>query len=570
MLSSISIRNFVLIEAADVEFNPGLSVLTGETGAGKSIILESLELSLGGRAERGLIRAGANEASVSATFTLPPGHPAFALLAEAGLSGAGGEALILRRTISGSGQSRAYIADTPVSAQLLRAVGDTLVEIHGQHEERGLLNPAGHRELLDIFAELAPLRARMGEAHGVWRSAAERVEAHAARQAQLAAEADYLTHAGQELRTLAPEPGEERKLSEERALLANAARIAGDVDEALGALGPDFATRIGQALRRLERTDGAARALLAPAAAALERAMLEAREAQAQLHQALSALLHQPERLAAIEERLFGLRAAARKYRVPVDALADKQAEIEAALCALESGREDGAARAREAQAARSAALTLAEELSQRRAAAAAKLDAAVNRELAPLKLGKAVFTTRVDRLSGDELAATGHDRVAFEVATNPGSAPGPLKAIASGGELSRFILALKVVLARGGGATSLIFDEVDRGIGGAVADAVGERLARLARSSQVLVVTHSPQVAARADHHFLVAKTASKSAARATIAPLDAPARAEEVARMLSGASVTNEARAAAARLLEKADPRAQAAARPKKRSVS
>jgi DNA repair protein RecN (Recombination protein N) len=554
MLSSISIRNFVLIEAADVEFNSGLSVLTGETGAGKSIILESLELALGGRAERGHIRAGVDQASVSASFNLPPGHPAFALLAEAGISAAEGEPIILRRTISASGQSRAYVCDTPVSAQLQRAVGDTLVEIHGQHEERGLLNPAGHRELLDVFADLAARRTRMGEAHAAWRSAAGRVEAHAVRQAQLAAEADYLSHAAQELGTLAPAPGEELALSEERALLANAARISGDVEEALGALGPDFEARIGQALRRLERTDGAARALLAPAAAALERAMLEAREAQAQLGQAHRALLHQPERLAAIEERLFALRAAARKYRVPVDALAGKRAEIETALGALETGREDGAARAREAGAARSAALALAEELSQRRGAAAAKLDAAVNRELVPLKLGKAIFSTRVDRLNGDEFGATGLDRVAFEVTTNPGSAPGPLKAIASGGELSRFILALKVVLARGG-ATTLIFDEVDRGIGGAVADAVGERLARLARSSQVLVVTHSPQVAARADHHFLVAKTASRGAARATIALLAAPARAEEVARMLSGASVTDEARAAAARLLSARD---------------
>jgi len=552
MLTSLSIRNIVLIEAVDLEFAPGLSVLTGETGAGKSILLGGLELALGGRGDRALVRAGAEQASVAASFDVPAGHPAFVSVAEAGIEARAGELLILRRMISASGQSRAFINDAPVSAQLLRAVGDSLVEIHGQHDERGLLDPAGHRDLLDAFADLAPLRVSLAVAYGAWRSAAAEAQAHADRRSRLAAEADYLAHTAEELRTLAPQPGEESRIADERALLAGAARIAADVEEALAALGQGLEARIGQALRRLERMEGAARTLLGPAAAALERTVIEAREAESQLQEALLTLRHQPARLAAIEERLYALRAAARKYRVTADGLADKQAEIAAALAVLETGREDGAARARAVQAAFDAAMALAEELSLRRAAAAAKLDAAVNRELSPLKLGKAVFSTRVERLDASALGPSGIDRVTFEVATNPGAAAGPLKAIASGGELARFVLALKVVLAREGSATSLVFDEADRGIGGAVADAVGERLARLARGAQVLAVTHSPQVAARADHHFIVAKITAKGGARAMIAPLGATEREEEIARMLSGAQVTEEARAAARRLLE------------------
>jgi len=551
MLSSISIRNFVLIDAVDAEFKPGLSVLTGETGAGKSIILESLDLVLGGRADRSLIRVGAEQASVAARFDVAAKHPVLALLAEAGLAGAD-EGILLRRTVSASGQSRAFINDAPVSAQLLRAVGEALVEIHGQHDERGLLDPAGHRDLLDAFAGHGTLRARMAAAHEAWRAAAAAREAHGERQRLLGAEADYLTHAAEELGALAPEAGEEVKLAEERALLANAARIASEIEDALSGLGSDFGTRLAPALRRLERIDPAAQKLVAPAVQALERTMLEAREAEAQLGAALASLQHRPERLAAIEDRLHALRAAARKYRVSVDALAEKRAEIDAALAAFAHGAEDGAALVADEAAKRTAALATAAELSKARAKAAVRLDAEVNRELAPLKLGKAAFATSLVALDSGSLLPAGLERVTFEVATNPSAPAGALKAIASGGELSRFILALKVVLAREGSATTLVFDEIDRGIGGAVADAVGERLARLARGAQVLVVTHSPQVAARAEHHFLVSKAVAKGAARAAIVELDAAARAEEVARMLSGAKVTDEARAAAASLLE------------------
>lgn len=567
MLSSISIRNFVLIDAVDAEFKPGLTVLTGETGAGKSIILESLDLALGARAERALVRPGAALASVAARFAeIPPQHPVRVILADAGLGPCEGE-IILRRTISAAGQSRAFINDAPVSAQLLRAAGESLVEIHGQHDERGLLDPSGHRALLDAFAGLGVLGARMAAAYEAWRAAADACAAHAQRQHALGAESDYLTHAAEELRALAPEPGEEAALAEERALLANAARIAGEIEQARGAVGSDFSARLSQALRRLERADPAAQKLVAPAAQALERAMIEAREAETQLDEALAALAHRPERLAAIEERLHALRGAARKYRVSPDALAEKLAEAEAALAAFEQGAQDGASLAKDEAERRAAAVRLAAELSAARAKGAAQLDAEVNRELAPLKLGKAVFATRLDRLKEDALGPAGLDRVTFEVATNPGAAAGPLKAIASGGELSRFILALKVALARTGFATALVFDEIDRGIGGAVADAVGERLARLARASQVLAVTHSPQVAARADHHFLVAKSAAKGATRATIAELDADARAEEVARMLSGARITDEARAAALRLLDQRGSAAAPAPAPRRR---
>jgi DNA repair protein RecN (Recombination protein N) len=570
MLTELAIRNLILIEAADLELGAGLSVLTGETGAGKSIMLGGLELALGGRAERGFIRAGAEAASVTATFEVAADHPAFAALLEAGLPAIEGEPIILRRTISGAGQSRAFINDAPVSVQLLRAIGDSLVEIHGQHEERGLLDPAGHRALLDSFADLGALRTAMEAAYMAWRAVAEEAEAHGAAQAALEAEADYLTHAAQELAELTPEPGEEGRLADERALRANAARIAADVEEAQTALGENFEARLGQALRRLERADTAAQSLLAPAAAALERAVIEAREAGAQLHSALDALRHDPQRLTAIEERLFALRAAARKFRVTPDALAHKRAEIEASLAALESHEHDALARAKCVAEAKAKAVALARDLSQSRAAASAKLDAAVNRELAPLKLGKAVFSTRIEPLAGDGPGAAGGDRVIFEVATNPGAPAGPLKAIASGGELVRFILALKVVLARGGSAASLVFDEVDRGIGGAVADAVGERLARLAGTAQVLVVTHSPQVAARANHHFLVTKTAGRKGARAAIEALSEAARAEEIARMLSGAEVTQEARAAARRLIDAATPAANETPRARRKPAA
>lgn len=373
MLTSLSIRNVVLIEAAELEFASGLSVLTGETGAGKSIVLGSLDLALGGRAERALVRNGAAQASVAATFEVADAHPARAVLAEAGIEAGEGEPVILRRTLAATGQSRAFINDAPVSVQLLHSVGESLVEIHGQHDDRGLLDPSGHRLLLDAFADLGAWRANLTNAHAAWRAAVEEREGHAERQSRLRAEADYLTHAAEELRALGAEPGEESRLADERALLAGAARIAADVEQAQEALGADFESRIGQAQRKLERMEGAARTLLEGATAALGRTLIEAREAQVQLDSALRALQHQPHRQSAIEERLHALRGAARKYRVTPDALSDKAAEIEAAVSALDRGSDEGAARERAVQSTFAAALTLAREISKRRAAAAEK-----------------------------------------------------------------------------------------------------------------------------------------------------------------------------------------------------
>ena len=553
MLTALSIRNIVLIEAADIEFASGLSVLTGETGAGKSIILDSLSLALGGRADRALVRIGADQASVTATFELAPVHPAFALLTEAGFAADGGDALVLRRTLNANGQSRAFVNDAAASIQLLRAVGETLVEFHGQGDDRGLLDARGHLRLLDAFGGLSALAGTVALSHSAWREAQAAAAAFEVQRARAAAEEDYLAHAAEELEKLEPSPGEEASLSEERALRLSASRVAQDVAFALDAIAgtSGLDTRLGQALRRLERVSDEARAVVAPAASALERAAIEANEAHRALEAALEALRHDPERLAAVDERLFALRAAARKYRVNADDLSAKRAEIEAQLSAIRSSEKQTANLAAAAEAARAKFLKLAGELSKQRRAAANKLDGAVNKELAPLKLAKAEFATTINELPEPQAGPGGIDHVEFRIRTNAGQMPGPLQDIASGGELARFVLALKVVLAREGSAETMIFDEVDRGIGGAVADAVGERLKRLASGSQVLVVTHSPQVAARGDHHFLIVKREAKGKTSAVTSVLDALARREEIARMLSGSAITEEARAAAERLL-------------------
>ena len=571
MLSHLSIRNVVLIEAADIEFAPGLTVLTGETGAGKSIILDSLSLALGGRADRALVRNGADQASVTATFELAPVHAAFALLSEAGLAFEPGEPLILRRTLNANGQSRAFVNDAAASVQLLKAIGEALVEFHGQGDDRGLLDPRGHLQLLDAFGGLSALANSAALAHVGWREAQGALTAFEERRARAAAEEDYLAHAGEELAKLAPEPGEEASLAEERALRMNASRIAEDVAGALDVLAgtSGLDARLGQALRRLERVGDEARSVIAPAAAALERTAIEANEARSALEAALEALRHDPERLAAVEERLFALRTAARKYRVGADELAAKRAEIEAALQSIRSSDKETQNLAAAVDAARAQFLKLAGELSAKRSAAAVKLDAAVNKELAPLKLARAEFATLIESGPEGRAGPTGLDRVEFRIRTNSGQAPGPLQDIASGGELARFVLALKVVLARESSAGTMIFDEVDRGIGGAVADAVGERLKRLAAGSQVLVVTHSPQVAARGDHHFLITKREAKGKTIAALAVLDAEARREEIARMLSGSTITQEARAAAERLLAGAELAAETV-RPRRKKAS
>ncbi|HEX8525557.1 DNA repair protein RecN [Allosphingosinicella sp.] len=550
MLTGLSIRDLVIVEALDLEFGAGLGVLTGETGAGKSILLDALGLALGARADSGLVRSGQAQAAVSVSFEVPPGHPALALLAESGLEGGPGEPLVVRRVLRADGGSRAMVNDQAVSAGLLRELGALLVEIHGQHDDRHLLNPRGHRALLDAYGGLdtAPVAA-------AWQRVREAEEALAAARADSeAAERDreWLAHSVDQLRRVDPKPGEEAELAAARSAMQAGARLGGEletIDQLLqGSDGGLAALR--QSARRLDRI-AAEHPLLTEALEALDRALAEADEAEQRLGKAREAMDCDPARLEETEARLFEIRAMARKHRVEADALADHQAELEARLQAIEAGGERVAALERALAEARTAYDSAAKQLGDERRGAAARLDSAVARELAPLKLDLARFRTA---LSQSEPTASGRDRVEFEVSTNPGAPFGPLVRIASGGELSRFILALKVALAEQGGATTLIFDEVDRGVGGAVASAIGERLHRLAEQSQVLVVTHSPQVAARGRRHLLIEKTHSGLVTRTSVYALDEARRREEIARMLSGAQVTDEARAQASRLLEAA----------------
>lgn len=559
MLASVTVRNIVLIESLHVEFHSGLCALTGETGAGKSILLDALGLATGMRGDRALIRHGAENASASAEFLVPADHPARMALAESGIA-SGDEPLILRRQISVDGRGRAYVNDQAVSVALLQQVGALLLEIHGQHDERGLLNPAGHRSLLDAFGRLEAEAEQTAAAYCGWRTAAEAAEEQRAQISEARRDADYLTHALEELDALEPQQGEEAALVSERALMMNAEKIAADLQEADNALSGESGLegRLSAALRRLERAAPQAEGQLDRVTAALDRALVEAGEARAVLAAALSDLEFEPDRLEKAEERLFALRALARKHSCQVDSLPALRGDMAARLEALHTG--EGKLKDLEAAAekARADFLAAAEMLSERRAETAARLDKDVARELRPLKLDRARFRTSIDVLGEDRQGPDGKDRVRFEVATNPGAPFGELKQIASGGELSRFILALKVALAAQGTAATLIFDEVDRGVGGAVADAVGERLARLAEAgAQVLVVTHSPQVAARAGHHWRIDKAQRNGAMITTVAALDETGRREEIARMLAGAEVTDEARAAAERLLHTDDKR-------------
>jgi DNA repair protein RecN (Recombination protein N) len=554
MLTALAIRNVVLIEALDLTFHAGLGVLTGETGAGKSILLDSLGLVLGDRADTGLVRAGTDQASVTASFefaALP--EPIRAALAEADVEIEPGEALIVRRRVRADGGSRAWINDQPVGVALLREIARSLVELHGQHDDRGLVNARGHRALLDRYAH-ADI-AGLGEAWTRWSRAGK--DLAEARTAIAAARADeeLLTAHLAELTALAPRAGEEADLAEQRAAMQKGERLSGDLS-ALQALweGSDSALAILRgAARRLDRI-AAEHPLLGEALAALDRAVIEAGEAEEHIAGAIEALAHDPLLLDRIETRLFDLRAAARKQGCTVDGLPGRMAEMQAALDAIESGDADIA---RLERAEHDAALDYqakAEALSVVRAEAARRLDAAVAQELAPLRLDAARFRTAVVRLPEDRWGPQGVDAVEFLISTNPGSAFAPLGKIASGGELSRFILALKVALAEEGGAATVIFDEIDRGVGGAVASAIGERLARLARQGQLLAVTHSPQVAARGGQHYLIAKSSEGTVTRTSVTQLDAGGRQEEIARMLSGAEITPEARAQADRLLEQA----------------
>jgi DNA repair protein RecN (Recombination protein N) len=550
MLRQLSIRDVVLIDRLELEFEPGLGVLTGETGAGKSILLDSLGLALGVRADTGLVRGGQPQASVAAEFELPADHPAFALLSDQGIESEPGEPLLVRRTLKADGGSRAFAGSAGVPASLLRDIGNGLVEIHGQHDDRGLLNPRGHRALLDLFGRIdtGPVTAAWAEVERLETALVE------AREAAEAAERDrdWLEHAAKEIAALAPEPSEETSLSEQRAAMqagAKAGEALTGIDELLG--GSDGAlAQLRAAARKIER--GAAdHPLLAEALASLDRALIEASEAEDKIARAAEALAFDPAKLETVEARLFDIRGLARKHRVEPDALAALGEELQGKLALIEAGGERIAQLEGELTDARARYDAAAATLRDVRSQAAARLDEAVAGELHPLKLDAARFRSA---LSDAEPSASGIDRVEFEVSTNPGAPFGPLTKIASGGELSRFILALKVALAEAGTAQTMIFDEIDRGVGGAVASAIGERLARLAQKSQLLVVTHSPQVAARAAHHYRIEKAHEDGVTRTTVRKLTADERREEIARMLSGAAITDEARAQAARLLEAA----------------
>jgi DNA repair protein RecN (Recombination protein N) len=554
MLTSLAIRDVVLIEALELDFGAGLGVLTGETGAGKSILLDALGLALGARADSGLVRQGAAQAVVTASFDTPhDGGPIASLLAENALEVDPGEPLIIRRIVKADGGSRGFVNDQPASAGLLRELAQYLVEVHGQHDDRGLLNPRGHRALLDAFG-----RSHAGlvaQAYRAWRDAEDALAVARAEIDAAARDRDYLAHAVAELRQLAPEPGEEETLAERRRSMQRAEKIAEDMvalDDYLAGSDGGLA-RLRQAARVLERVADAHPAL-SEALAALDRAINEGALAEDQLAAARAALMFDPRALEEDEARLFDLRAMARKHRVQPDELAQLAEDMAGRLATIEAGEEGLAQLDRRVVETRAAYEAAADALSAERHAAAARLDAAVAGELAPLKLDAARFRTMIETLPDEQWGPGGKDRVEFEIATNPGAPFAPLTKIASGGELSRFILALKVSLAEEGGAATMIFDEIDRGVGGAVASAIGERLARLADRTQLLVVTHSPQVAARGGQHYFIAKSSDGLVTRTGVIALDSAARREEIARMLSGATITDEARAQAERLLEAA----------------
>ena len=550
MLRQLSIRDVVLIDSLELEFEAGLGVLTGETGAGKSILLDSLGLALGVRADTGLVRAGQPQAIVGASFELEPGHPALTALDEQGISQEPGEPLLLRRTLKPDGGSRAFAAGSPVTAASLREIAAELVEIHGQHDDRGLLNPKGHRDLLDRFGAIDAAPAgrawtRLDDLDRKLSDARQRLEL-----AQR--DRDWLDHSIAELAQLEIEVGEEEKLAEARAAMKAAARVEDDL-AALDGLytGSDGGlSQLRQAARRLERIADA-HPLLAEALAATDRATIEAAEAEQKIEEARRALCHSPADLEEAEARLFDIRGLARKHRVEPDRLPGLLDEMRARRGAIDHGEEEINALEAAIDLARNDYAMAAKALSEARGVAAARLDSAVAAELAPLKLDSAQFRTA---LVAAEPGPAGIDRVEYQVSTNPGAPFGPLVRIASGGELSRFILALKVALAEAGAAATMVFDEIDRGVGGAVASAIGERLSRLAERSQVLVVTHSPQVAARAAHHYRIEKAHDGTVTRTSVKKLSADERREEIARMLSGSAITEEARAQAARLLEAA----------------
>lgn len=552
MLVSLSIRNIVLIEKLDLAFDRGLTVLTGETGAGKSILLDAFSLALGARGDGGLVRQGEAQGEVTATFELESGHPALSA-ADAQMIPAEDGVLLIRRVQLVDGRTRAFINDQRVTTQKLREIARNLVEIHGQHDDRALVNPSTHRQLIDAYGGLGEGLALVRGAHARLRELRAECAAEAARLEKARADADYLRHAFAELEKLAPEPGEEAALAERRAAMMQAEKVAGDLREAHGSVAGEGSPLplLSTALRRLERRQVQAPSLIDPAVQALEAALSALDLAAEALEQALRDADFDPRELEQVEERLFALRGAARKYAKPVDELPALAESFSAALADLDAGEARLLGLRRAADEAEADYATKASNLSAARKSAAKALDAAVNAELAPLKLDGARFLTEI---ASEAPGPDGIDQIEFWVQTNPGTRPGPLMRIASGGELARFMLSLKVVLADRGSAPTLVFDEIDAGAGGAVADAIGQRLARLAAGSQVLAVTHAPQVAARAQSHFRIAKDAADRGRRMAtrVVALSVEARREEIARMLAGATITAEARAAAIRLME------------------
>jgi len=555
MLSRLSIRDIVLIEKLDIDFQPGLSVLTGETGAGKSILLDALSLALGARGDASLVRHGAAQGQVIAVFDVPRNHPVRALLVENAIEDDGD--IILRRVQTADGRTRVFVNDQPSSVTLMRDVGRALVEIHGQHDERALVDPGAHRDVLDAFGgHLGAVRST-GEAWRHWRAGEQELTRHRAKVAAAAREADYLRAAVAELTKLDPQPGEETELAELRAHMMRAEKIASEIHDAQDVLsGPSSPLpQLASLLRRLQRKATEAPGLLEDVVKSLDEAMLSLDAAQSGVEAALRATEYDPQRLEKAEERLFSLRAASRKHSVAVDDLAQLRDTMVADLADLDAGEERLHGLEKQAAAAREAYDIAAAQLSSLRHAAAVGLTKAVMAELPALKLERAAFIVEM-KSEAESRMEEGIDQIEFWVRTNPGTRPGPMMKVASGGELSRVLLALKVALADRGSAPTLVFDEIDTGVGGAVADAIGQRLARLSKRVQVLSVTHAPQVAARAKHHYLISKDALDKGTRVAtrVAELAADKRREEIARMLAGAEITKEARAAAERLLKAA----------------
>jgi DNA repair protein RecN (Recombination protein N) len=555
MLVQLAIRDIVLIDRLELNFSGGLSVLTGETGAGKSILLDAFALALGARGDGSLVRHGQAQGQVTAAFDPPLDHPARRCAAEAEIDTEGD--LILRRVQFADGRTRAFVNDQPVSVQVLKAIGAALVEIHGQHDDRALVDAVTHRAILDAFGGLQGEARAVAEAARRVRGSRAALAEHRARVEKARKEADFLRHAVEELTLLQPQPGEEAALAERRTVMMQAEKVAQDLNDAFDAVSGSGSPVpvLSAAVRKLERRASQAPSLVEPSVKALDAALVAMDEARTALEEALRATEFDPRELEQTEERLFALRAAARKFDVAADDLPALRERFLADVAAIDAGEEQLAALEKTVAEADAAYVKAARTLTKGRKKAAAALDAAVQAELPPLKLERARFITQIETDEGARDAA-GFDRVEFWAQTNPGTKPGPLMKVASGGELSRFMLALKVVLADKGSAPTLVFDEIDTGVGGAVADAIGQRLARLAERVQVMAVTHAPQVAARAASHFLISKEAVDKAERVAtrVAPLEASPRREEIARMLAGATITEEARAAAARLLEAA----------------